>query len=347
MNGPGEGGPGAPPPRSRWRLLDPKVLNGLRLGLTLLTFAAIAWYVHTRPRPDLSGLSLRWGLFALACACLPPMLLLRALKWKSLLRGAAPDITLRQALRSYLGAMALGLVTPGRVGEFSRGLYLSQRPVQGWRGAGLVLIDNWIDFLAVLAWSCLGWLVCFGVKGLALGAVLLLLFSPIPFWLKASGRVTSWFPSRWGFRESARKALASGENVSRADYLKAFGAGLSAYGLEWLQIALLLGFLSPAVPEPWRLAGMMALVSLANSFQVTLAGLGVREGISMLLLAREGVGPEAAVLAAFLQSALVLLLPAVAGLVIKPVALYSAPADGNRGSEGAEKVAGTGLKALE
>jgi len=328
-----EAEPSAPASGLRFRrLLDPKVLSRLRLGLTLITFAAIGWYIHTRPRLDVSALSLRWSHFALACACLPPLLFLRAWKWRFLLRGAAPDVTLAQAFRSYLGAMALGLVTPGRVGEFSRGLYLPQRSVQGWRGAGLVMIDNWLDFLAVLVWACLGWLVCFGAGGLALGVLVALIFAPIPFWLRAAGGVTSWFPSRWGFRESARKGLAAGEGITRSDYLGAFVAGLVSYGLEWLQIALLLGFLAPTVPEPWRLAGMMALVSLANSFQVTLAGVGVREGIAMVLLAREGVGSEAAVLAAFLQSALILFLPALAGLAVKPIALYRAGSGAGSGS---------------
>ena len=88
-------------------------------------------------------------------------------------------------------------------------------------------------------------------------------------------------------------------------------------------MALLLAFLAPAMPTPWRLAGMMALVALANSFQVTLAGLGIREGVSMVLLAKEGVGHDIALLAAFLQTVLNLLLPALAGLSIRPVALYA------------------------
>jgi glycosyltransferase 2 family protein len=310
-------------------LISPKVLAWLRWGLTLLTFGCIGWYLHSRPRLGISVGSLRWEYLAWACACLPPLLYVRAAKWRTLLRGAAPDVTFGQAFRSYLGAMALGLVTPGRVGEFSRGLYLPQPQVQGWRGAGLVLIDNWIDFLAVLAWACLGWAVCFGGKGLVLGAALFLVFAPIPFWLRLSARVTPRLPSRWGFRDAADKALAAGDGISRMDWLKAFWAGLLSYGLEWLQIAFLLAFLVPGGPDPWRLAGMMALVTLANSIQVTLAGLGVREGLAMMVLAREGVGPDAAALAAFLQSAFVLLLPALAGLAIKPVALYGAePAKG-------------------
>ena len=65
----------------------------------------------------------------------------------------------------------------------------------------------------------------------------------------------------------------------------------------------------------------MALVALANSIQVTLAGLGVREGMALLLLGGLGIAPEAAVMAAFLQSALILFLPALGGLAVKPAAL--------------------------
>ncbi len=303
-------------------MIRPQVLSRLRLGLTVLTFILLAWYGYTRPHFHLSTLALRWEYLAWACLCLPPMLYLRAAKWRILLMGAAPDVTWVQAARSYLGAMALGLVTPARLGEFSRGMYLPQRVVQGWRGAGLVLIDNWIDFLAVLIWACLGWAVCFGLKGLILGGVLVLVFSPISAWLRMFSKGTSRVTDRWHVRETAQKALTAGDGIKQRDWLQAMGAGIAAYGFEWLQMALLLAFLAPAVSTPWRLAGMMALVALANSFQVTLAGLGIREGISMVLLAKEGVGNDIALLAAFLQTLLILLLPAMAGLFIRPVALY-------------------------
>jgi predicted Na+-dependent transporter len=43
----------------------------------------------------------------------------------------------------------------------------------------------------------------------------------------------------------------------------------------------------------------------------------------MLLLAKEGVGNDTALLAAFIQTALILLLPALLGLFFRPVALYA------------------------
>lgn len=304
-------------------LARPGTLTALRVGLTLATFAVLFFYLRSRPPFDFSSVRLSSMEFGLACACILPILWLRAFKWKWLLVGAAPAVTLGQAGGSYLGAMALGLVTPGRIGEFSRGIYLPHAGAQGWRGAGLVMLDNWIDFLAVLAWACIGWVMLMGWGGLALGAALFLVFAPIKAWVRALPYLTSRLPKRWGLRESATSCADAAATVSGWNLSRTFALGLLAYGLEWLQMGLLLGFLTPDRVDPIHLAGVMGLVTLANSLQITLAGLGVREGIAMFLLAREGVGSEAAVMAAFLQSALILFLPALAGLAVKPVALHS------------------------
>jgi uncharacterized membrane protein YbhN (UPF0104 family) len=313
--------PGAPPSR----LLSPGNLVFFRLFLTAVTFAALGGYLHSRPRLDFAALQLHWSFLALACICMPVLLVLRAIKWRLILMGPAPDITFTQSLRSYLGASALAMVTPGRVGEFSRGLYLTQQAVQGWRGAGLVVLDNWLDTLAVLAWACPGWLACIGWGGLALGPALFLIVAPIPFWLKLVAKVAQRLPSRWGLRDWAANCLAVALDVPAANLFKAGAVSLVAYGMEWLQFWFLLGFLTPVSMNPFRMAGLMALVSLANSFQITLAGLGIREGMAMLLLGTQGVGSEPAVMAAFLQTVLVLILPAVLGLGVKPVALYKSP----------------------
>ncbi|MEO7424209.1 MAG: lysylphosphatidylglycerol synthase transmembrane domain-containing protein [Fibrobacteria bacterium] len=300
-------------------MFSPANLVRYRLALTAVTLAALGWYLYSRPRLDLASLDLHWGKLAFAGLCVPVLLFLRAAKWRIILKGPAPDITLMQSLRSYLGASALALVTPGRVGEFSRGLYLTQPAVQGWRGAGLVVLDNWLDTLAVLAWACPGWLACLGWGGLALGPALFLALAPIPLWLRLVSKVASRLPRRWGLRDWAGNCLAVARGVPAGNLIGGGVLSLAAYGLEWLQFWFLLGFLVPVAMDPFRMAGLMALVSLANSFQVTLAGLGIREGMAMLLLGTQGVESEPAVMAAFFQTVLVLILPAVLGLGIKPV----------------------------
>lgn len=297
----------APRPRSWWRP-----------ALTLAACAAVAWFIASRPRSGLSLADLRWPWLAAAVGTLPPLFLFRVWKWRLLLRGAAPSATYGDAFRSYLGAMSLGLVTPGRLGEYARGIYLRQPEAGGWRGAGLVLLDNWTDFLPVLAWATLGLALWSGPAGLAYGAALVLFFAPIRPWLSGAAWVTDRLPALWGYRERARGALEAARAAGWRRLAAASAAGFAASALEWAQASMLLGFLGAAVPPAWLLAGSMALISLAGAVQVTVAGLGVREGLAVVLLARIGIGPEAAALAAFLQAALNLILPGIAGLAVKP-----------------------------
>jgi uncharacterized membrane protein YbhN (UPF0104 family) len=301
--------------------MSPRTLNVLRLVLTVLTLAMLGWYLHSRPRMDLAEFDLRWDRLALAGLCMFPLLWLRASKWRLLLLTRAPDSTLGQALRSYLGSMALALVTPGRVGELSRGLYLPHKAVQGWKGAALVLLDSWLDFLAVVFWAVLGFASLWGPRGMAWGLVLAAVLAPVPLWLRLGPPVLSLLPSRFGFRDWAARCLPAPGDVSGRNLVAAGLLGLLAYGLEWLQILLLLQAFIPLEAEFWRVAGVMAVVALANTVQVTLAGLGVREGLAMALLATLGIGEEPALMAAFLQSALILFLPAFAGLAVKPAAM--------------------------
>lgn len=326
---------------ARALLRSPRALGRLRILLTAATLAAVAWYLWKRPSLDTAGLRLDWGRLALAVACLPVLLGLRAAKWRMILRNLAPDATLRQAFRSYLGSMALALVTPARVGELSRGLYLPQQAVQGWKGAGLVLLDSWTDFLAVLIWSCLGWAALWGwgPAGLAPGLLLVAFFAPVSLWLRLGPAILSRLPSRGGFRDWAGRCLPGPRDVPGGDLFRASLLGLAAYGVEWLQFILLLQGLVPVEAQGWRLVGIVALVTLANSFQVTLAGLGVREGLAMALLARIGIAAEPAAAAAFLQSVLVLFIPALAGLPLKPVALL-----GGEGKPESAPIAGPGRK---
>ena len=306
--------------------MNGKVKGLLRLALTAATLAVLLWYLQSRPRAGIAWGDLRWSRFVGALALLPGVLGLRAYKWRVLLRSVVPAITFGQAVRSYLGGIPLGLVTPGRVGEFSRGLYLAQTAARGWRGAGLVLIDNWLDFLAVLAWAALGASAAYGFRGFAAGALALALFGPITFWIRRFSGLATRLPAARGLRDSLTQMLASGASLRAPGWLAAAALAFAAYGMEWTLAALLIGFLSPAAPAPWVLAGLLALVSLANSVQVTLGGMGIREGVSVALLARVGIPPGAAALAAFLQGGLVVFLPALFGLLVKPVPAEPAPA---------------------
>src|SRR6185295_13083623 len=111
------------------------------------------------------------------------------------------SITWRQACKSYLGALSLGLITPGRLGEYARGIFIPQLAGRALTGAGRVFLDNWSDLLGVLVWGLLGWTDLIGLGGMAIGLLLLAIALPIGPWLTLSRWLAEKMPSWKGLRE--------------------------------------------------------------------------------------------------------------------------------------------------
>ena len=290
----------------------------LRLLLTAATLGAVACYAFGS-RDILAGAwAWNWPWLAAAAALAPAVLAGRAWKWRILVRSLDASVSFGQAWKSYLGGLPLGLVTPGRMGEFTRGLFLPQVSLRGAAGAGRVFLDNWTDFLAVLAWALPGWFFLRGLPGLAPGFGLLLVFLPIRFWMRVMRGVAVRLPVLWGLRTGLRKAIPATDALAGGHLFRAGVLGVVLFGAEWLQLDFLLRFLGTSPPGYLALGGLMALVTLANSVQVTLAGLGVREGLAVYLLGHAGVDSRAALLASFSLFFLNLVAPSLAGLLIKP-----------------------------
>lgn len=292
-----------------------RLLFALRLALTALALfliGRIAW----NGRAAFAGAG-SWDplRIAAAVACAPVILSIRVLKWRGLLRAVDARMGFRHAFRSYVGCLPWGLVTPGRVGEFSRGLYLP--PGAARAGApGQVLLDNWTDMQGALFWCALGGAALAGARGAALGMAAFLVLVPVRAWMRLAGGGVGRMPPWRGLRDLLAKAVPDPAGAGMGPMAAAIAWAGAAWGLEWAQMDLLLRGMG-AEPGPfWKVAGLMSLAALANSIQVTLGGLGVKEGAAALLLAKAGVPAAAAVPAGIVQTALNLLLPALAGLLV-------------------------------
>jgi glycosyltransferase 2 family protein len=243
----------------------------------------------------------------------------RAWKWLALIRSLDNSVSFGQATKSYLGGMPLGLITPGRLGELSRCLYLPQSSVHNLAGAGRVVLDNWTDFLAVLVWSTLGLAILWSWPGAALGIAMSLVFNQLGWWVNILKRLVSLLPAFKGIKAKLEKEIPALASLPSRDYAQVVTAGIFLFGLEWLQLDFLLRFLGYVPANFLILGGLMALATLANSIQITVAGVGVREALAVLLLAKAGIDLRISLVATFLQFALNLMIPALLGLTVKPI----------------------------
>jgi glycosyltransferase 2 family protein len=304
-------------------MAKPQAHRYLQVVRGVLTVLTLAWIVRhllraegdLRPPAILNG----WGL-AEALALVPAALLLRAWKWRCAVAPLEPKATLRESLVSYLGAIPLSLFTPARLGEFSRGWYFPHRSLHGLSALGAAAMDKYTDLLAVVAWSIPGLAALFGVRGWSGGMAAFAVLWPLPIWF---GRLRpGGGPGTLRIRAVLAKIMPPPGMFTHGRSLRLVLLGMAAFGVEFLQYQGLLLACLPSAVDFLSLAGAVAVITLANALQLTVGGLGVREGLAIVLLRPMGVPPEAAVFAAFSIFLLDQLLPACLGLAMRPHGLY-------------------------
>jgi uncharacterized protein (TIRG00374 family) len=100
-----------------------------------------------------TGLNTTFLLIALVLQV--PILTLKALKWKVLIRPYSVDFPLTKALTSWLVGFSAGIITPGRMGDLVRAYYLRGKLSLG-KSLTTVIADRIIDVFVLLFFSALG-----------------------------------------------------------------------------------------------------------------------------------------------------------------------------------------------
>ncbi|NJL33436.1 MAG: flippase-like domain-containing protein [Chloroflexaceae bacterium] len=212
----------------------------------------------------------------------------------------------RPAVLAYFGSIFIGLLTPGRLGEFVKALHLKQDcAISGGRALSSVFLDRLFDLFMLLAVGALalasasfgtvdGWLALV-LLVLALVAPLVLLIHPVSFgWFsrlaqrivpldhpKVGPKLTKlggWVVEiRAGLRQLSSSVLLVGVLLTLLAYAIFFG---QCY-LVALAVGLPVGF----VPVSYA----VALGSLITLLPVSISGIGTRDASIVAYLGALGV----------------------------------------------------------
>jgi len=247
------------------------------------------------------------GSLFLAVFCVLALMVLRAHKWHCLM-AAVGKFRLRQSLRTLLGGCVLGLVTPGRIEELGRCIFV--RKQERTRVALLTLLDRALDFWALL--TLVGASLFFlaphpaAIFGVAMWLALLPVMLEFPSLLAHLSQAVHRLHHLHGDFVEVASGLPPSQ-MSRYAIL-----GLGAMWLELSSFYFLLRAFSPA--------GFATAVStypyivLAGDLPVSISGVGVREGVAAILLSPYAVPRGAAVDAVLLWFVFGILFPAVLGV---------------------------------
>ena len=260
-----------------------------------------------------------WRWAALALALVPVNVGLEAYRWWRLVRHVAPAVRYRDALGAVVGSYPLGLLTPGRVGDYvGRALYLREVPpgasaaltfgermatLAACLGGGLVALG---PYLAAQAGASALWPAVTAVGVVATGALVALIAFP-SLAQTAVSTLVPWRP--------VREAVAAFGQIPSEEGVALLALSALRYVVFSGQFVLLAHALAPDAAWAGLWAGV-ALVFFAKSAipQVTLGDLGVREGAAVFFLGAYGVAPAAALDASLALFALNLVLPSLAGV---------------------------------
>jgi glycosyltransferase 2 family protein len=237
-------------------------------------------------------------VFLLSSSLLIPIFLFfRIFKWFLLARQIDEQIRVKEFVSDYLWGMALGLVTPGRVGEVSR---IKHIRVSRNRGVALYILEKFLEVTA-LFFLCL--------PGLFYQSL-------VPVWILFSCLIA--MPLIVFTVAKVFNLMGTLKKIRH--YIEQFKtSGCWLLSLLCLLVFCIQGFLilrgmneniSPMVIIfiPWILIG--------NLIPVTIGGFGARESLAILFLKEHNISSEEAMSFITLVGLLNLVLPALVGAVL-------------------------------
>jgi uncharacterized membrane protein YbhN (UPF0104 family) len=246
------------------------------------------------------------GSLSRAVCCILALTILRAYKWHALM-AAAGKVRLRQSLRSLFGGFALGLITPGRLGELGRCVFV--RESERAQVALLTVFDRLLDFWALLTLMGVSLFLLTSRPAAIFGVAVW--FASLPVVLGFPALVTHF--SRWA-RRSAHFRGQFLESAAEMPPLATPRFALLALAAMAAELAAFFFLLRAFSPAGFTTAlATYPYILLAGDLPVSFSGIGVRESAAALLLSPYAVSSSAAVGVSLVWFVLVILAPAILG----------------------------------
>ncbi len=242
----------------------------------------------------------------MAAALLLPNVLLQMVKWLYILRLANPAISVRAAYRSLVVGFPLGFVTPGRLGEIGRALFIQE--ISQMRALRLVALDKISNLLVTVTMGLIGLLTLDAVvlsRPLALAAATVLCLT--------AGTILMMF-----FSKRTRARLAGMVRLNTLELRSAGLVILLSFGFYAVFAAQFM-FLIRAFGHLLFLENAQAVASVflvKTLLPFAFADLGIREGAAVYYFGKLAYPAGAAFNAASLLFLINVVGPALLGLPI-------------------------------
>lgn len=224
-----------------------------------------------------------------------------------LIRPLRLKISFKKLFCRFMVTWSLAFATPARAGEFLMAAYLTRDGLPIGRGIIVVFIDKIATLTITLLIAIAGAHVLIGPKlsvpliiVLIIGIILALAISKS---IKAEKKIENFFTRRFGLMSGGYSQM----RTFLSEHRTALGANLIITVLKFFTYAafLWLVFLSINVNPPLYMVFLIsALIQIVILVPITISGLGLREGATVVLFSLAGVEASSALAAAIICSVL-------------------------------------------
>lgn len=266
--------------------------------------------------------SARFDLLALGIALMPLNIGLQEVKWRYLVKLVRPEATVGETVGSLFGGFAFGIVTPGRIGEYGRGLFIHDTP--SLKLVGLTVIDKFYNLGCTIAFGLpalltLPWVLKL-FEGYMLVSLIILLFV-----INVTLLYLALDP-----RPVKSLLYAAQIMLPRKDRIAQLAGGLDLFSSPQARVTLILtllhymvfllqyfvflnGFASLDPLSSFRVAA--AVLFSKSALPISIGGLGFDQLVSVQFASQFQVSTEAAFNTSLLLFAVNVLVPALIGVL--------------------------------
>lgn len=218
---------------------------------------------------------------------MPVFIAVRITKWFTLVGQVDENIDIIKITPGYMRAMALGLITPGRLGELAR----IQGMKQPGRCAGLFFLEKLIEVACLISLCIIAAASLYSMPWQVIIALVALMILCFICWRKLAIAPIRFFFKR--FKPSSDRLEKVEWAIKRINIGSCTLLSTLCFIIYTIQIYLVL--LSMETPSDPLILPLIPIVLLSNLVPITIGGYGIRETFAVFLFESKGI--EAAVAA--------------------------------------------------
>lgn len=266
------------------------------------------------------------------------LVLLKAFKWQCIVAALNGKISILESLNILFIALFVSIITPGRLGDFVRAIYLKDRLPLG-KGILAVIVDRAMDVISLLIFSGIGLIMLTRASGVEFISpelvAVLILASFVSLIVLLNRRVAKkLFQWTQHFLPDKIKELLEKHGHTFYDAIPLFRTNIVQIflaivtsTLAWILSISFGWFLMLALNLPLEWSAALAVVpilALIEIIPIGILGIGAREIGAVIIMGAFGVSPEDAIAFSLLFFALGYIPSFVIGSVLfnrKPISL--------------------------